>query len=174
MRRLHRLVLGLAVMGVLTISAVPAGAQVCGTTTTTPLVAGQNFVAGTISISNSADYIFIQYVTDSLWVMSDAHVAVASTLDGIPQTKTHNPIPGRFAYSATFDPEVSSYTFAVPLAGSFAAGQTVFIAAHALVQAPKAFGGSQTGWGFGPEFQGSNWATYLQHTIQDCGEIIVA
>ena len=169
MRRLHQLVLGLAVMGVLTISAVPANAQACGTMTNTPLVAGQNFVAGTIWISNDADNIYIQYLTDSPWVMSDAHAAVASTLAGIPQTQTNNPIPGRFAYSATFDPEVSSYTFVIPLAGSFAVDQTVFIAAHALVQAPKAFGGSQTGWGFGPGFQGSNWATYLTYTIQDCG-----
>ena len=169
MRRLCQLMPGAAVIGLLVFSAAPASAQTCGTMASTPLVAGQNFVAGTIWISNDAQNIYVQYNTDSPWVMSDAHASVATALAGIPQTKTNNPIPGRFAYSATFDPEVTSYTFVVPMAGSFATGQTVFIAAHALVQAPKAFGGSQTGWGFGPAFAGANWATYVNYTVQSCG-----
>ena len=100
--------------------------------------------------------------------MSDAHVAVATTLAGIPQTKAGNPIPGRFPYSATFDPEVTSYTFVIP-AGTFAASQTLFIAAHAMVLAPSGSGGSQTGWGFGPDFPGANWATYIAYQMQSCG-----
>jgi hypothetical protein len=168
MRRLRQLVFGMAVVGFLVASAGPAAAQACGTTTSTQLVAGQNYVAGSIAISNDANNIYIQYHTDAPWVISDAHAAVASTLSGIPQTKTSNPIPGRFAYSATFDPETTDYTFVVPMAGSFVAGQSVFVAAHAQVQAPKASGGSQTGWGFGPGFAGNNWATYVNYTVQSC------
>ncbi len=169
MRSFRRIALGLSVISALAVSAGEARAQACGTTASTPLIAGQHYTAGTISISNDANFIYVQYATENPWVMSDAHVAVAKTLAEIPQTKSKNPIPGRFAYSATFDPEVTSHTFVVPLAGLYAEGQTVYIAAHALVQAPRADGGSQTGWGFGPGFAGSNWATYLAYTIQSCG-----
>jgi hypothetical protein len=166
MRRLRQLTWGLAALAVLTVSAAPARAQGCGITTT-DLVAGQNYHAGSITISHDASYIYVQYNTDTPWVMSDAHVAVASTLAGIPQTKAGNPIPGRFAYSATFDPEVTSHTFVVPVPSPSTG--TVVIAAHALVQAPKAFGGSQTGWGAGTDFPGSNWATYITYTVESCG-----
>jgi hypothetical protein len=147
----------------------PAWAQVCGTPQTTTLFAGQTMVAGTVTIYNDASNIYVQYQTTDPWVISDAHAAVAGTLAGIPQTKAGNPIPGRFPYSATFDPELTTYTFGVPTTGVFTAGQSVFIAAHAIVQAPKAYGGSQTGWGYGPDFPGANWATYINYQVQRCG-----
>lgn len=167
MKKICQLVGGIVVAAFL--FASPAQAQVCGTPTSTSLIAGQHYYAGTVWISNDANNIYVQYATDTPWVMSDAHVAVATTLAGIPQTKAGNPIPGRFAYSATFDPEVTSYTFVIPSAGIFAANHTVYVAAHAMVQAPKSDGGSQTGWGSGSDFPGSNWATYMTYQVQSCG-----
>jgi hypothetical protein len=157
----------LAVAGLVLVSA-PVHAEVCGSPLNTPLIAGQSYPAGAVWIFNDASNIYVQYQTESPWVISDAHAAVASTLAGIPQTKAGNPIPGRFAYSATFDPEVTNYTFVIPAAG-YTAGQTIFVAAHAMVHAPKGFGGSQTGWAFGPEFPGANWATYVMYEVQSCG-----
>jgi len=167
MKKICALVGGIFLAGLLIVS--PAQAQVCGTPMSTSLIAGQHYYAGTVWISNDASNIYVQYTTDTPWKMSEAHVAVASTLAGIPQTKAGNPIPGRFAYSATFDPEVAGYTFVIPSAGVFAANQTVYVAAHAIVQAPKSDGGSQTGWGFGPDFAGANWATYMTYQVQSCG-----
>ena len=158
----------LSVVALLGAFASPARAQVCGTPRSTTLYAGQTMVAGTINIYNDASNVYVQYSLQTPWVMSDAHVAIATSLAGIPQTKTGNPIPGRFPYSATFDPEVTTYTFGIP-AGSFLSGQSIVVAAHAVVHAPKSLGGSQTGWGFGPDFPGSNWATYLGYTVQACG-----
>jgi hypothetical protein len=169
MSRSSHLVCSVVAIGFLLASGAPAWAQACGASTTAVLVAGQHYSSGTISIFNDAANIYVQYHLDAPWVMSDAHVAVASTLSGIPQTRTGNPIPGRFPYSATFDPEVTSYTFGIPTAGNFVAGQPLFIAAHAMVLAPKDFGGSQTGWGSGPNFPGANWATYINYTVQACG-----
>jgi len=169
--KIRQFVCSLGVIGALVAFAAPASAQVCGTATTTTLFAGQTIVAGTVTVYNDASNIYIKYDTSAPWVISDTHAAVAATLDGIPQTKAGNPIPGRFAYSATFDPEVTTYTFAVPSATVFAAGQVVFVAAHAMLQAPKSAGGSQTGWGFGPDFPGANWATYIKYQVQRCGRI---
>jgi hypothetical protein len=157
----RQIALGLAIAGALLGVPTLATAQVCGT-------AEENFDAGQVTISNDASNLYVRYNAASPWVISDTHVAVASTLSGIPQTKAGNPIPGRFAYSGSFDPEVTTDTVAVPMAGTYSSGQTVYIAAHAQVQAPKANGGAQTGWGYGPDFPGPNWATYIKYTIQSC------
>lgn len=161
------------VMGILVLASVamasPAQAQVCGTVASTALIAGQHFDAGTVSVYNDATNIYVTYNTVSPWVLSDVHVSAATTLAGIPQTKAGNPIPGRFAYSATFDPELSTYTVAIPYAGLYNVGQSLFIAAHAMVQAPREQGGAQTAWGSGPSFPGNNWAMYLNYSVQSCG-----
>lgn len=163
-----RLLVGVCALSAIAM-ATPAAAQVCGSPATTSLIAGQHFTAGTISIYNDATNIYVTYTTNAPWVMSDAHVAIANALAGIPQTRAGNPIPGRFAYSATFDPEVTTYTVGIPYAGVYAEGQNLFVAAHAMVQAPRDQGGSQTGWASGPGFPGNNWAMYVNFTLQSCG-----
>jgi len=151
-------------------AASPAHAQaVCGSPMQTTLVAGQHYVGGLITISNDSSNIYVKYETYAPWLMSEAHVAVATTLAGIPQTKGGNPIPGRFSYSATFDPEVSSYVFTVPLSSLGSSVSSLFVAAHAIVQAPQNEGGAQTGWGQGTGFPGSNWAMYVNYAVQSCG-----
>jgi hypothetical protein len=165
---LRRLAIALTVVVGCSVSATPAAADVCGTPMSSSLIAGQHFTAGSISVYNDAVNIYVKYDTLAPWLLSDAHVAVANSLAGLPQTKTGNPIPGRFAYSATYDPEVTSYTFAIPYAGLFTPGERLFVAAHAAVQAPRDQGGSQTAWGEGPGFPGSNWAMYLTYRVQSC------
>lgn len=165
--RIHQLVAGLVVAGALWIGS-PAQAEVCGTPHVTTLFAGQTIPAGTVNVYNDESFIYVQYAMNSPWVLSEAHVGIAGALEGIPQTKKGNPIPGRFPYSATFDPELGTYTFVIPM-GSFTPDQQVVIAAHAVVTAPRELGGTQTGWGFGPEFPGANWATYIGYTVQSCG-----
>jgi hypothetical protein len=147
--------------------AAPAQAQDCSTmSTTTTLVAGQNYDAGTVTVSNDASNLFVRYTTSSPWVLSEVHLDVAGSLADIPQTHSGNPKPGHFAYSTIFDPEATDFTFTIPLTG-FVPGQPIYIAAHAIVQAPASSGGTQTAWGFGPGFEGANWATYIQYTV--CG-----
>jgi len=147
--------------------APPARAEMCGTMMQTTLVAGQHFAAGQIFVYNDDQNLYVSYQTTMPWLMSEAHVAAATTFAGIPQTRGGNPMPGRFAYSATFDPEVSAHVFAMPLS-LFAGASDLFVAAHAAVNAPADQGGSQTGWGHGPHFPGRNWAMYMHYTIQSC------
>lgn len=168
-RTLRRCVTGLAV-SIVGIAASSAHAQsVCGNPLQTTLVAGQHYAAGIITISNDNANVYVKYETYAPWLMSEAHVAVATTLAGIPQTKTGNPIPGRFSYSATFDPEVSSSIFTIPLSSLGSPVSNLFVAAHAIVQAPQNQGGAQTGWGQGTGFPGSNWAMYVNYAVQSCG-----
>jgi hypothetical protein len=165
MTRSLKLTLLLACVLVLASWAAPAQAQICGTPETVTLVAGQHIDSGLVIVSNDANFIYVEYATNDPWSLIEAHLAIADSLGGIPQTKKGNPIPGRFPYSATFNPEVTDYIFTVPI-GGFTAGESLYIAAHGVVVSSA--GGSETAWGAGIGFPGANWATYLQYTVQSC------
>lgn len=164
----HHFAIGFGAAALFLASSSPARAQQCGVASTTPLLAGQTIDAGEVNVYNDASSIYVRYATKAPWVLSDIHVAAADSVAGIPQTKRGNPIPGRFSYSASFNPEVTSYILAIPRAGTLAAGQQIVIAAHAIVQARNAQRGTETGWGFGSGFSGANWATYIAYDVKAC------
>ncbi len=153
----------------LAVVAAPAAAQ-CGNPTTVTLFGGQTIDTGTVTVANDGINLYVTYTTSDPWVITAVHLAVAGSLDGIPQNKNNNPLPGHFAYNNTFNPPVTTITYTIPL-GSFTPGETVYIGAQAEVQAPGGQGGSQTAWGFGPRFGGHNWATYIAYQVQPCGVV---
>jgi hypothetical protein len=152
------------------VAAVPAAA-LCGSQTTVTLFGGQTIDTGVVNIANDGSNLYITYATSDPWVITAVHLAVADSVDGIPQNKNNNPIPGHFPYNSTFNPPVTSITYTIPL-GGFTAGETVYIGAQAEVQAPGSEGGSQTAWGAGTSFGGHNWATYITYTVQPCHIVI--
>ena len=128
------------------------------------LVAGQNIVVGTVTVSNDAENLYVIYKTDDEWKITETHLAVADSLEGIPQTKKGNPIPGKFPYSSNHDPAVTECTYTIPLENL---GAELCIAAHAKVE--KQIDGviiqEETAWGYGDDFDGANWATYFNYTV---------
>jgi hypothetical protein len=86
---------------------------------------------GDVSIWNDEDYLYVKYETTDDWYLTETHLAVATTLSGIPQTKTGNPIPGKFAYSTCHSPPVTEYVYQIPQ--TWNDGDTLSIAAHAKV-----------------------------------------
>jgi len=129
------LIATLLVMALLAPAAISAPATVFAHTAGAPqevdLLAGKNIKVGTVSVWNDADNLYVKYETIGGWEMTETHLAVAATGDGIPQTKTHNPIPGQFPYSTKHDPAVTEFTYTIPLTGL---GTNPVIAAHAVVQ----------------------------------------
>lgn len=181
MRR-HHLATFLALCCLL-IGAGPALAQagtVCGTPTVTTLFAGRTIDAGTVTVANDSSNLYVTFSTHDGWELTETHLAIATTLAGIPQTKSGNPKVGNFPYKRTYDPSVTSdvYVFSLDeLATSlgldrFTCGATsLVLAAHAVVVQHDGNGGvtsRETGWGSGPGFPGANWATWFGHTIQCC------
>jgi len=128
------------------------------------LVAGQNIKVGTVTVSNDADNLYVTYKTDDGWEITETHLAVANSLEEIPQTKKFNPIPGKFPYSSKYDLAVTEYTYTIPLED----GDTdLYIATHAKVE-KQIDGGiiqEETAWGYGDDFNGANWATYSEYTV---------
>jgi len=87
---------------------------------------------GDVLIWNDEDCLYVKYViTVDGWALAETHLAVATSLSGIPQTKTGNPIPGHFAYFTYHCPPVTEYVYQIPQ--TWADGATLYIAAHAKV-----------------------------------------
>jgi hypothetical protein len=126
------------------------------------LIAGQNFYAGTVTVALSGAQVCVTYETVGGWEITATHLAVATSLEGIPQTKGGNPQPGQFPYSATHTPPVTTFTYCVPNPGD--GSQPLYVATHASVQQVGSSGAivqRQTAWSGPYGFPGKNWATYL-------------
>ena len=127
------------------------------------LYAGQEFEVGTVSVWDDGEYLHVIYNTTGDWVLTETHLAVATALDGIPQTKKGNPIPGKFPYQCCYDGSewvflikddgapgaiccadgdtnatLTEVEYIIPLSeigeGEDYCGELLFIAAHAVVQ----------------------------------------
>jgi hypothetical protein len=95
------------------------------------LIAGQHFLAGTVTVSNDEDTMYVTYDMNPDWPLHEAHVYVGSE-------QPSKGAPGKFPYKAEFDPAVFSYTFEIPL-GDLEGKSLVYIAAHAAT-------GNETAW----------------------------
>lgn len=143
-----------------------------------PIIAGQSINVGQICFddvdtdSNGYDDVLkVTYTTTNGWELTEAHFHIAEGLSGIPVTKKGNPIPGQFAYNS--GPIIgTTYTFTIPFSAINIScpSQNPFsryYAAHCVVR--KNLGGTswqtETGWGAGPGFSGSNWGMYNQFTL---------
>jgi hypothetical protein len=134
-----------------------------------PLIAGQNLTVGTITVTNDLQYLHVSYnVTVPNWYITETHVAVATSLAGIPQAAQNNPVPGQFPYSNQHNPAVTSFTYDIPL--SWVEGTELFLAAHAAMV--KKVNGvvvqNETGWGGDHKFPSKKWAYYFHWTVQGC------
>ncbi len=139
-----------------------------------PLWGGQSTQVGRVNIWHDAEWLYVQYNLWGGWVMTESHLAIALTLDGIPQTKTGNPIPGQFPYSRTYNPPVTNDTYQVPftteLANAISEGEAggIYIATHAVVQLMdgERVVRQETAWSDCHTFPGKNWAKcthYIGH-----------
>lgn len=118
-----------------------AGCTTCGTWQEYPLYAGQTWQVGLIRVNNCAHKIGVEYVlfdsvTDGGWRLTETHLAVASSVAGLPQTKTGNPIPGAFPYSRIYENGVTTDAFCIDRPAGWTTGSKLYIAAHAVVNKP--------------------------------------
>lgn len=136
----------------------------------TDLYAGRDQkIAGDVHVWCSGELIYVQYSTDSGWTISETHLAVATSLDGIPQNKKGNPKIGHFPFKGDHPEgtEIVTYVFDIydyfPVGGL--SGKTLFIAAHAVVSHPDF--GEETAWAdtWGQSFPGNSWALYFTITF---------
>ena len=123
------------------------------------LVAGQTMDAGTVTVSNDPDYIYVTYTTANGWLLTQTHLYVGDCAL-IPVNNPGNPIPGQFPYGGNHD-RITSYTYQVPIS-AIPVGGCGCIAAHAVVVQVDGSGhvtNTQTAWGNGVRINltGGNW-----------------
>lgn len=155
----------------------PAGvpmeiAEPCGLVTTVTLFAGQTIDVGTVVIANDGENLCVTYRTSGDWYLTGNHLDIALSPEEIPQTRTGNPRPGQFSYSheLTTPVQMDEHCFTLAELG-YQPGAVLYVAAHSQVIRMENGSAvqSETAWGDGLPFPGSNWATYMEHTIQTCG-----
>lgn len=122
--------------------------DICGGPDEVDLCAGQDDPVGTVTVKNDGNNLTVTYDTNDGWYLVETHLAVAESLDGIPQTQKKgkgkgnnlskaNPIPGDFPYGDNFNPAdmntSASYVIDMNSEG-FEPDDLLYIAAHAVVQ----------------------------------------
>ncbi|MCK4303033.1 MAG: hypothetical protein KAY24_02205 [Candidatus Eisenbacteria sp.] len=141
------------------------------TPSTVPFLAGQTIDVGEVTVSNDEQSLCVEIGTTGGWVMTETHVAIALSVEELPQTGSGNPKIGQFALAADHDPPVASYDHCISLV-AYQPGDMLFIAVHAAVELLDAGGAvlqEETAWAQGPEFPGQSWAMYFNYVVQECG-----
>jgi hypothetical protein len=118
------------------------------------LMAGQNMEIGSVKVWHDENCLYVDFIVDDPWVVTDTHIAVADSLEGIPQTKKGSPKIGNFPYEAGECIDVTQWEW----------GTVLYIAAHAVVENGEQ---AETAWGCGEEFDKS-WAMWFNYTLEDC------
>jgi hypothetical protein len=147
---------------------------------------------GTVTVSNDATNLYVTYIMMTYQPVVDlyineTHLYVAETLNEIPTVgKWNNPKLGKFEeveFSSSENRQTYTYTIALADIGTgVSAGDTVFIAAHAVVTDVSIIVGwdgetpiywTDTVWAEGeyfnqgrPEGGQGNWAMYFEFEIQ--------
>lgn len=132
------------------------------------LTAGQNQNAGTVTVSNDNNFIYVTYSTISPWSIYETHLYVGHP-DNTPMNGGGNPQIGLFPYSNTHN-GVTSYTYAVPIDPNL---NCYIVAAHATVAMIGENGqptNYETAWVNQCEFNehGGSWAMYAKYCLMDC------
>jgi hypothetical protein len=94
------------------------------------LYMGKTTPVGQVVVSNDASNLYVEYIASAGWAFTEVHLAVATSLSGIPQSNG-NPPPGKFEYSAVFSVPATDKLFTIPL--TWGAGTPLYVAAHAVV-----------------------------------------
>ena len=76
----------------------------CGNADVTPLTAGQTIPAGTLTIENDADNVYVTYKTSDDWKLQELHLSVDVNTNGdCTQSKSSDIAPGKFPYKMMTD-----------------------------------------------------------------------
>lgn len=135
-----------------------------GTPAIVDFMAGQNMLAGSVTVGNDAENLYVTYTTTNGWEIKAIHLYVGEPAL-VPMNKGGSTQPGQYPYKNSFSPNVTTHTYIIPLSKL---PECVLVAAHAEVV--KVENGrvvkSETAWGNGERF-GKSWAMYFEYCRQN-------
>jgi hypothetical protein len=75
----------------------------CGFAVSAPLTAGQSIDAGSMTIQNDPDNVYVTYNTSGDWKLSEVHLSIDCNTNGdCTQAKSSDLAPGKFHYKMVF------------------------------------------------------------------------
>lgn len=136
----------------------------------TDLFAGrdQNIV-GDVHVRRAGHLFIVTYSTDSDWLITETQLAIATAFEDIPQNKKGSPKIGHFPYQSEHPEGTDFVQYSINLYDYFPAGDwrgnTLYIAAHSVVEHPEL--GEETAWAdtWGQYFPGSSIALFFTFTF---------
>jgi hypothetical protein len=132
---------------------------------TTNLIAGQNYIAGVVTVELEGNDLIITYTTNDDWTISATHLSIGNCEDQeIPTTGSGNPKVGKFEHSTEHSDGVNQVVYMVDWSVAENGNHYCF-AAHAEVTGPT---GKETAWAEGLDFGGNSWAMYIDANLSDC------
>ena len=127
------------------------------------LIAGQNHIAGTVSIDSDGQNLILIYTTNADWTIDLTHMSIGDCNEQwVPTTGSGNPKVGHFEHT---EPHSTGTNEVIYLISLDALTENYCFAAHAEVQGPT---GGETAWAEGVEFDGNSWAMYVEALLSDC------
>lgn len=129
------------------------------------LRAPQNEPLGQVCVSYASGVLTVEYRAADGWALLETHLAVASSLDGLPLSENRAPKIGMFAYGEVLSGGARTARYSIPLQEvGGQPGAALVIAAHASLYSES--GGEQGVWAEGQRFmpQGLR-ATYFTYTV---------
>lgn len=139
------------------------------------LYAGQHIEAGTVSLSNDEDFLYVTYdLTGTEWWLEETHL-FAGDLENVPFGNSGNPKIGHFPFHGDHD-LTQEYHFQIPLE-DVSSEECFAVIAHAVVVSKENgnITSSETAFAFGAdefgepnEFDGNRWGWFMDYCVQDC------
>jgi len=115
---------------------------------------------GYVNVYLDGETLYLEYHINEQYKMTETHVQVVNNVNEIPHTKKGNPVPGKFEYSATFDPGVTHYVMKIT-GEEIIPGQTI-IALHGALDNGETFWAGELGVNtFNEAFGAKRWGMYF-------------
>lgn len=117
------------------------------------LIAEKVVQVGQVCVEERHDTLYVTYLTDPDWVLTETHVAAAGSRQGFPLAGGRQPILGQFSFTGSHPPGTREVVYPIVL-GSLPTevGTSVFLAVHAtVVRGDEERGAWARGTAFTPE-----------------------
>jgi len=130
---------------------------------TANLIAGQNYIAGSVSVHTEGNLVFITYTTNEDWIINATHLSIGDCEEQwVPTTGSGNPKVGKFEHSSEHSEGINEVTYTLEVG---VIDYEFCFAAHAEVAGPT---GEETAWAEGPSFEGNSWAMFVEGLLGGC------
>lgn len=115
---------------------------------------------GTVEVTHDASMLYVAFRSEASRPITASAVLASDAVDGIPTTSEGEPHLPSFALRSSHPGGPTEVIWEIPR--STVTGPDAAIAAFALV-------GQLPAWGDGDPISSGHWATFMLHTIDDCG-----